>query len=248
MTIKIIFTIALLPLLMISSCSDTITSPSTSPTVNYTPWNVGDIRQIVAAVDSTTVLINVLFTAQRQDSSEVFATSWTYGVERPDTFYYMIRNGFFISTNLKLGSDSTNPYFEQRLGKENPTEGESWKAYNNTSDSAVFTAKYFKEQSVICGVFQNVFGFILTCPHLGKIDTLLTPFYALNVGFIGTDYDRDMHLDVKASYIKVGGKEYGKLWPAKSFGPGADILNRKKIIQYLLLGAKPSAGRFETSF
>jgi hypothetical protein len=202
------------------------------------------MRQLVYSVDSSTILMKVPYPSKRQDGTDIFAIEWTYGTQEPDTSFYLIKDGFFMATEVKAVSDSTNPFREQRLAKVNPTDGESWKHTLGNLDSTFFTAKYLKERHTYCGTFSDVFAFVLTNSNAGTTDTILTTFYAKNIGYVGTDVNKDLYPDIQASYIKVGNQQFGALWPPKSPAHNAATSTQsiKRLIGgYLLLGMQTAA-------
>ena len=225
-------------LLFIYACTK---STQPSQVSNYIPWNIGDARQIVYCADSSTILLRVVLTSKRQDGADIFALEWTYGTHEPDTFYYLFKDGFFLSTNLEAGVDSINPFREQRLGRVHPTDGESWKHTLGDLDSVYFTARHLNKQSTYSGIFYDVFAFVLTGQTGGRIDTILTTFYAQHIGWIGTSLNRDFRLDYSASYIKVDNLEYGSMMPAKNPSPPMKVpsVSNKQIIDpYFILGMR----------
>jgi hypothetical protein len=234
--------ILIVTVLTFCGCKKNSTEPLPVTTTTYTPLNTGDVRQLVYLADSSTTLMKVVGTLKRKDGVEVFAMEWTYGIQRPDTLYYIIKDGFFMSTELDSDSSSTNPFGEQRLGKINPVNGETWLHTLGDSDSIYVTATYYHEQRILCGTFTNVYGFTMTERSAGHIDTMMTPFYAENIGYIGTGLISNLKLDFSASYIKVANQEYGALWPAKTVGlPKRNInykLSFQAIAAYSLLGDK----------
>jgi len=234
--------ILIITIFAISGCKKNSVEPLPSTNKNYIPINIGDVRQIVSLADSSTILMKVVGTRKRSDSTKVFEMEWTYGIQKPNTHYYLLKDGYFMSTNLTSDSDSVNPFKEQRLGKVTPVNSEMWKSIIGSSDSTFFIASYYKELNTLCGTFSNVYGFTLTQTVGGIIDTILTPYYAENIGYIGTDAQQ---MALRASYLKVANHEYGTLWPAKnvsSVGLSKRNVNNNILVQvitaYSLLGNK----------
>ncbi len=222
----------------------TITAKTTNTSnAGYTPINIGDVRQIVNLADSSTILMNIVGTRKRSDSVDVFIMEWTYGTQPPDTLYYLIKDGFFTGTNITADSNSVNPFEEQRIGKVNPVNNETWQNFIGYSDSSFVIASYYKDRSTLCGTFPDVYGFTFTYRSSGIIDTILTAFYADNIGYIRTDYNKNAQgLTWEASYIKVANQVYGTLWPAKDLSsPGLSkrsVSNNIIVNAYSLLGNK----------
>jgi hypothetical protein len=237
--------VLIITILSFCGCRNNSTEPLPITTSNYMPLNVGDVRQLVYPADSATVLMKVIGKLSRKDGAEVFAMEWTTGIQKPDTQYYMIKDGFYTATELDSDSHAPNPFWEQRLAKLHPVNGETWKHTLGSSDSTFFTASYYQEVQTFCRKFTNVYGFILMETRAGNTDTIMTPFYAESIGFIGTGLNGDLQLFASASYIKVANQEYGSLWPAKNPRPMqlakvniSNKLRNQTIVMYSLLGAK----------
>ena len=194
--------------------------------------------------------MNVVGSLNRQDGAEVFAIEWTSGIQKSDTYYYMIKDGFYMATELDSDSHAPNPFWEQRLAKIHPVNGETWKHTLGSPDSIFITASYHTEMQTFCGKFSDVYGFTLIETRAGQTDTILTPFYAENIGYIGTCLNSDPQTFASTSYIKVANQEYGTLWPAKNLLPTGlakgTIINRLRIqdlAAYSLLGVKNMSGK-----
>jgi hypothetical protein len=259
MKTRIEILILVITVLSFCGCKKNSTEPLPGTNSTYMSMNIGDVRQLVFLTDSSTILMKVVGTTKRTDGLDVFVVEQTYGVglfnEYPDTSYYMIKDGYYMSTNLypfdstsnpQRPFNSTNPFAEERLGKVNPINGETWKQTLGDPDSSFFTASYYKEQHTFCGTFTNVYGFTLTEVNAGKINTILTTFYAENIGYIGTDWNDDSQLNVSATYVKVANQVYGALWPTKNTVPHIHLSKRginhkfsvRAIAAYSLLGVK----------
>jgi len=229
--------ISVLISVLLCACSKSSVS-SEAAASSYMLLNVGDVRQLVYQNDSSTVRWNIVGTTKRKDGTDVFIGQYIPGTEPPDTAYYFLRDGYFLSTLLDTsanwGYNPTNPYWEQKLARLYPTNGEQWHIIVGENDSTSFVAAHFQEKKVLCGNFLDVYGFTYTYYSNGMLDTMLTPFYAPNIGFIGTDINRDLQPDVSASYLKVGGREMGSLWPAKNPSPAgtnAERIRRNRILR-----------------
>jgi hypothetical protein len=203
----------------ISNCSKP-TEPSPSEEIEniYVPMNVGDVRQIIRQYDSSTTLYKMLYNTKRQDGVNAFAVELTVGTHSPDTGYYCIRNGFYMITNLRSGSNTSNPFEEVILAKINPTDGDRFVSATDYPDTFFLAAKYYQLKSTICGNFNDVFGFILTFQHAGVPDTADISFYAKHIGYIAT-YSKYIDVNYDVSYLKIGNQEYGALWPPKNLSP-----------------------------
>jgi hypothetical protein len=235
MSTRFLFAIAPIIIVLQLSCAEP-TDPPVEPESNYAPLNKGDIRQIVFAFDSSTFLMRVLDSRKRQDGRDVFGMEQTEGTQPPDTFYYLIKDGYYMATDLQLHQDSINPFYEQRLAKVHPVNGEIWQHFEGETYPHYLKAIFFNEIATLCATFKNVFGVMLT-DSLGRVDTILTVFYAENVGWIGSDIDNDFQPDASLTYAKVADREIGKLWPAKNFPnhPSPSPLARDMLAKSFLL-------------
>jgi hypothetical protein len=245
-----LFTMLPFIVVFLLSCSEP-TEPPKSDEPNYAPLNKGDIRQIVLHLDSSTVLMRVTSPLQRHDGVEIFGMEWSDGIQQPDTTYYMIKDGYFMSTELKPGSDTINPFWEQRLAKVHPVNGEIWQIIQGDQHPNYFKAVFLNELITLGATFKNVFAFMMTSDSLARVDTFMTVFYAENIGYIGTTLNRNFKPEISATYIKVDGKEYGKLWPPK--GPSirptsSSLLNRRMLTKNFLMNGMqiPANDRYRT--
>ena len=117
-----------LPLLGLLSCDSFMSGTSSNQFYNksYMPLNVGDVRQIISVMDSSTLLWTVTGKTLRRDGVSVFCMEWKTGTSSRNTLYYLIKDGFFLGTELDTTSRSdidlsVNPFNEQRLAKLYPS-------------------------------------------------------------------------------------------------------------------------------
>jgi len=233
--------IVFLSAFFIFSCSQSI-EPSAPVEIEnlYVPLNAGDLRQVVRQYDSSTTLYRMLYNTKRQDGKNIFAFELTFGTHVPDTGYYFIDNGFFKLTNLSVGSDPSNPFDEEILAEINPKDGDRFVSTVDYPDTFFLAAKYYQFKSTICGSFNDVFGFISIFQHAGVPDTDEIEFYAKHIGYIGT-FSKYLTMNYDVSYLKVGNKEYGTMWPAKNLSPILNVMsqsNRQLFKQMFYLGNK----------
>jgi len=189
---------------------------------NYTPLNVGDVRQLVFLSDSSTILMTIVGKTKREDGQEVFVCWNNYGTYIGDTSYYFIKDGYYCVTELdtdltKKYDDyeefaSSNPFGEQRLGKLYPNDGDFWKQFVGRNDSMYRYANYAGSKNMITGNFPNVFSFAVFDSSKKFADI----YFAENIGHIGTSISLEGNTsEFQVSYIKVANKVIGELWPAK---------------------------------
>ncbi|MCX6138525.1 MAG: hypothetical protein NTV54_13645 [Ignavibacteriales bacterium] len=119
-----------------------------------------------------------------------------------------------LDTLSNYQRDPKNPFREQRLARSYPHQDESWNRSPGTVDTDKFVTDYRAMVKSECGTFTNVYAFKLE-PSFLRDTIYLAPHYAPGIGFIGADINNDGVLDVSVAYAKVGGREYGKLWPVK---------------------------------
>jgi hypothetical protein len=149
----------------------------------------------------------------------------TNGTNLPDTFYCVVRNGYFKGTNLNTGSNPSNPYNEQNIITTNPSDGDRFIDLISYPDTVYKVAKYFPSRNTLCGIFNNVFGFTTIFHYSnGGRDTSSTSYFAKDIGCIGSS-SKHLELNSDISYLKIGNQEYGKLRPPKSITPMSNINN-----------------------
>jgi hypothetical protein len=185
--------------------------------ISYTPLNVGDVRQLISHADSSTILFSVIGKTKRMDGTEVFVMEWKSGIQNLAVFYYLVKNGYYMATELdttrQSGIDiSINPFGEQRLAKSYPVDGEVWQHTIGDTNSLFWLSRSVGQLSTFCGSFDNVFGFTLFDEYESSV---LTTYYSKGIGWIGTSTSFFPNLDFSCSYVRVNGKVYGHLWPEK---------------------------------
>ena len=205
-------------IIILSGCSKP-TEPIQIPQASFTPLNIGDIKQYINVVDSSTLLVQVVDTLKRTDGLKVFQINWITGALSPRITFYAVRDGYFVNTLLDSVQNSTNPFNEQRIAKSNPANGDTWQDFAGDSVSSYVTAVFYQSKKTTMGTIPNVFGFLFHNKSALTTDSGLTPYYAENIGYIGTDYNNDGQLDLSLTYAKVGDKIYGALWPTKNPTP-----------------------------
>lgn len=187
--------------------------------ITYTPLSVGDFTQLVFLADSSTITFGIIGRTQRTDARPVFIGEWQDGTFEPDTFYYFLKDGYFVSTELDTIEDDwlirlVNPFREQRLAKSQPHPGDAWVHTTGNSDSSFWIARAEEKLVTFSGEFENVFGFEL---HSNDgTSYFLKTYYGLGVGWLATAGDETTGLYVSCSYKKIGDKRFGELWPAKN--------------------------------
>ncbi|MEJ2536657.1 MAG: hypothetical protein P8048_06350 [Calditrichia bacterium] len=204
---------------------------------SYMPLNVGDVRQIIMLEDSSTLLMSIVGTVRRSDGRVVYAMEWKWGFFEPDTLYYLNRNGYFLGTELDTTdgyhiNSTVNPFGEQRLAKLYPEDGEIFTHTPGSSDNAFWICRKEQPLKTFCGIFSDVFSFNL-------YDTLnfqpfMETFYGKGYGYLGTSAFSSPEPDFLASYISVGNKTVGSIWPTKN--PGGlmkNSENRKNLSEVL---------------
>lgn len=229
------FTLVSLVLLLIPSCSDPAEGIPDDPP--YVSLNIGDERQLVWTSDSSTVLLTITGTIKRSDSTVVYRGEWFYGTDTNLMIsHYMIKDGFFIATEL----DSTgvegfpplpgNPYREQRLAKLYPTDGEYWSSISGDSLSLWFIASDAGMRKTFAGTFMRCYSF--------SLGGFIQVYYAKGVGQIASEMGGTTNRYL-ASYVKTGNKIYGSKFPAKSISgaPAALTLRDKRRIESMILGS-----------
>ena len=233
-SIKILLFILLLFLIMVIwKCVGNPLSSEIS--TSHSPLNVGDVRQLIFRGDSSTTLMSVVGKANRSDGTEVFIEEWKHGTQpATSVYYYLVKDGYFMATELDttLRDDinkTINAFGEQRLAKSNPEDGETWIHTVGSYDGYFWTSESIGKLSTFCGTFDNVFGFTLF-DNPGS--SILITYYAKGIGYIATETAFFPGLDFSCSYVRVNGREYGHLWPAKD--PTFFPKDKRKFINVML--------------
>lgn len=185
----------------------------------FTPLNIGDVTQLVFPMDSSTISFCIVGKTKRADNQVVFIGEWQDGTQEPNTFYYFLKDGYFLSTELDTIKDDwlmhlVNPFREQKLAKSQPHNGDVWVHTVGNSDSTYWIAKPEQKLDTFCGEFRNVYGFGLFSKY--DIEPFLKTYYGLGIGWLGTAVSDTSGLIASCSYKKVGDKTFGELWPAKN--------------------------------
>ena len=213
----------------------------------FAPLNVGDVRQLIDPADSSTNLLSVIGKTERTDGQEVFIQTWKYGTHDPDTSYYFIFNGYYMSTQLDTVKDSLgnynkqNPFQEQRLAVEHPNEGEKYIQIVGDSLSMIRMTKYFGTFNSFAGSIDSTFAFIMFENFdTVYIDTFLILCFAKDIGWVGTYYGSFNNLIVSLSYVKIGNEAIGELFPEKDPMEYSNRLKKLKVLlsYYSLIGKK----------
>jgi hypothetical protein len=161
-------------------------------TVNYIPMSIGDFRQFVQSLDSSTIQIEITGTALRRDGKAVFVQTYQAGNLTPDTSYCYDDGQFLVSCNsLDSAKDSSgnkitiDPFGEQRLALKAPVENQAWYQFKEDTSSIYRISKSYGALETALGPFQNVFGFEM---YGSKADSLpfMTVCFAKNIGWITT--------------------------------------------------------------
>jgi hypothetical protein len=229
-TMKLILMYSILLSILFNRCSDSV-----EPEIQNLPYvslTVGDERQYFFETDSSTIQYTIKEKLARSDGYPVYSWEWYYGKDTiPVTGYYGIKDGFFISTELDTVQDSSyylteNPYYEQRLAKLYPKDGDLWQNIVGDSSARYFIARNIGTQVTPAGVFNNTFSFTL--------DNFLSVNYSKGVGHIASIVLIDS-TKLLSCYLKVNGKVYGKKIPPRDPPFNNDSLNytREKIFNIL---------------
>lgn len=205
----------------------------------YMSLDVGDVRQIISVQDSSTLLWTIFGKTYRKDGEMVYCMEWKSETVSRDTLYYIIKDGYFLGTELDTTSRTdidirVNPFNEQRLAKLYPSNGEVFVHTPGELDSMYWYSRKEDPIKTFCGVFDDVYSFSL----FGNLESMqmLKTYYARGFGYIGTAgfYSTDIVFSV--SYIKLKHITIGNLWPEKDFGDGFNTELKKDIYEFLING------------
>ena len=240
MRVNMIILFFIIPLIFLN-CDNFMSGTPSNPFYNstYMSLDVGDVRQIISVQDSATLLWTIFGTTQRKDGVSVFCMEWKSGTTSIDTQYYLIKDGYFLGTDLDTTTRTdldirVNPFNEQRLAKIHPSEGNVFVHTIGESDSMYLYSHREESVKTFCGLFDDVYSFSI----FGNLESMqmLRTYYARGVGYIGTAgfYSSDIAFSV--SYIKLRNITMGNLWPEKDFGGGFNKALKKDIYKFLLNG------------
>jgi len=194
-------------IVLFSSCESSTETESPTP---YISLHVGDVRQYFFEVDSSYTKWSIIGETYRTDGQKVFIGVYGEGTmdDTTSNSFYFIRDGYFYGTELDTTSEEdikkTNPFWEQRLAKLFPEDGDKWLHTDGDVDSIYFVAKYEGEKSTPAKDFKNVYAFTL--------DTLMKTYYAEGYGHIGSSPINGNN-ELLLNYLKINGEEYGEYVP-----------------------------------
>jgi len=183
----------------------------------YTPLSIGDQTQIINLADSSTFLFSIVGTTSRDDGENVYIGTYEYSMVldtlifyNTDTLYFLISDGYFKTTTLH-DVDSNSIYFEQRIGKPFPKDGDTWTVVDSLYYSDYMVAEKYEYFMTFFGNAEETFAF-KSYEYDGY--PLQTYYYGKNIGWIGTSNSSSEVVQL-CSYKKINNKVYGKRWPAK---------------------------------
>jgi hypothetical protein len=221
---------------------------------SYTPLHIGDIRQVVNIADSSTILYSIVGSTFRTDGQEVFIEIVKTGIGSSessfDTFYCFLRDGFRINTQIDTQYISTgvynvpytsNPFQEQCITLEKPSDGFKWypiKGYYSLLRSTRFAGNY----QTFAGQFENVFAYDNWWYIDPSMEIVVCTYFARNVGQIGTEWVNEkidpQKVIIKLAYAKIGSDSYGSLFPERDpvIPNTAKKIIRNRMLLYHLFG------------
>jgi len=204
-------------LIFVISCSNPVDPYEDSK--EYSSLNVGDMRQFCYPFSeflTTKYLWIISGKTKRSDGLEVFICD-SYNSTNPKykyTSYYFIKDGYYYSTELeKTNNISYNPYFEQKLAKVYPKEGESWVQYSelaaNDTVKYYLTTHFLKEFNTPARNFKDVCQ--LTSSMIIRNEKLEDSYiyYTKYFGYIGRSNINNPPSLLVVNYMKINGKEIG---------------------------------------
>jgi len=222
-----------------SGCKSSTEPNDDSINNEYMSLNIGDIRQFYMPYNSGLTehsVWKVTGKTHRSDGLEVFISEWyilNYSPQNKTIEYNFIKDGYYYYTKLDSTTDVPgNPFFEQRLAKIRPNNGDKWLQ----TSASYFDPKYpidsvkaahLDSYSTPAGVFKDVFSFEFTGG--GK------SYYAKYFGYIGAAFSTDPNDLFIANYVKIKGKEMGKYFKMDSLLTKSTNIsyNKIKMLNYL---------------
>jgi hypothetical protein len=206
------FYLILASLLSITACEksteplDGIINPSSN---EYMSLNIGDIRQFsmpYSTNDTIYTVWKITGKTFRSDGIEVFISEWSTYDYRPQNKYLehcFIKDGFYYFTELEKSLKvNGNPYFEQKLAKIKPQEGDTWLQTEGFNPGDSITAKRIYNFVTPAGTFFDVYSFV----SIFGSKTYYSKYY----GYLGISFSDDRSDLFIVNYMKIKGKEIGK--------------------------------------
>ena len=229
-------------LLYLTSCKH-----STEPNDNfifdddYMSLNVGDIRQFYMPYNSVLTehsVWEVTGKTHRSDGVEVFISEWytlNYFPESRRLEYDYIKDGYLYETQLDSTTDVPgNPFYEQRLAKIRPNDGDKWLQTAGYFDPKYpidsIVAQHLDSYNTPAGEFKDVFSIEFT----GGSKT----YYAKYYGYLAMAFSTAPSDLFIVNYLKIKGREMGKYFKMDSLLSKNSNNSYKKIKLPGYLGEK----------
>jgi hypothetical protein len=187
---------------------------------NYTPLHVGDQTQVYNVTSQATILMTVSGTTYRSDGKKVYIWEWYNGQDEVPYFidYVFMEDGYLVSTQLDPIPANhplylTNPFFDQKLAKSSPRDGDLWQHHAGDTDQSFWLASKSTFDQTLLDTEKAVFRFSL---YLSNTDTTpyMHTYYAAGLGYLGSKTQTEK--TYLCSYKKIGQAEFGNLLPAKN--------------------------------
>lgn len=192
---------------------------------SYAPLSVGDTRQMVSVLDSSTLTVTIAADTERTDGHPAFLEVYRWGAGSTiDTAYSCIIDGFYASTAIDTVRDSLgqynacNPFTVVYRAMVDPIDGLVW-----SSSPCVYAspteAVSVPPLSTHAGLFSDVYAVLRM--RAGCLDSQIVveqyrvEYYAKHIGWVGSSATLDSGALMYLAYARVGGTEYGEPWPER---------------------------------
>lgn len=227
--------------LIISGCKTSTEPKDDSINDEYMSLNIGDIRQFYMPYNPNITehsVWEVTGKTHRSDGLEVFISEWYQTYYSPQSRrieYDYIKDGYFYETQLDSTTEVPgNPFYEQRLAKIKPNDGDRWLQTAGYFDPKYpidsIIAAHLDTYSTPAGEFKDVFSFEFT----GGSKT----YYAKYYGYLAMAFSTDPSDLYTANYVKIKGKEMGKYFKMDSLLSKSTNISYNKIKLRGYLGEK----------
>ena len=210
-------------LLAMWSCDFSTSPDNVTQDAPFMSLHVGDIREYYDSLDNSYFKWEILNTTNRTDGLEVFTIEESfetiYGIFT-NISYYFIRNGNLFRSNLDTANNpalkNINPFYEQKLAKLYPMEGDHFLITEGVPDSN----RLYMHVHFLDSISTPIRTFFDIAEYT-QIDSNSTSeqkvFYTKEYGHLGTKIKNNSREGyILLNYLKLDGKEIGTFVPFDS--------------------------------
>ncbi len=230
---------AIITIVVLNSCEKGTEPNTQSKRYPYITLKIGDIHQYKNKLGNAYFQWEVVGTTKRTDSLEVFVfDEWiilSNEIWKGQNYYYL-NDEYCIITQLdtidSLEIELENPFFEQRIAKIHPDEGDYYQTNIGVPESGkIFMSISFIDSLVTYAkTFESVANYIATTPDTSENNKY---YYAKSFGHVGTvSNSQSGTTEIYATYCKSDTSEIGVYIPFTS-NKLFKLDKKKSIFSYL---------------